>query len=346
MPMLDLQQRAAELGRIRIGVKVTAANGRSRPSKLEAFRFTTNSRHAAEGVAALYGGEAQPWRDGTQAWEVFTTATELDVMVPPGEAALSSWWELWSGGGCQRRCDGEREQLAGGPCVCPPIGAERMEAAQTGRACKPTTRVNVILPDLPGLGVWRYESHGYHAAVELGGVADFLARAREAGAIVPATMRLEPRTKVSNGQTNRFAVVVLEIRPTLRELATAGSQSLVESLPPAPGSARAIEAGPVGGKPTNDPGAAAAGLVSGLPPAPPDDDGVVDAEVVEDAPGPGSAQELADAALCAPSMGLLTDLVKQARTRGWWDADVVVGAAVTTVSAVLFSRRAELGGDR
>lgn len=241
MPIVDLQQKAREIGRLRIGAQVKTANGKTRPSKLDSFRFTTPSRQVADAVAELYGGTVRPWENGTVDWEVFTTTTEMDVMIPPGDAAVSQWYELWSGGGCQRRCDGVTEKLKGTPCVCPPAGEERVTAANKGAACKPTTRVNVILPDLPDIGVWRYESHGFYAAVELGGAAEMLARAREEGVIVPARLRLEQREVKREGQTRKFAVVVLEINATLRQLATSGGpSSLVDSLPPAP--ATAIEA--------------------------------------------------------------------------------------------------------
>lgn len=243
MPLLDLQQRSVEIGRIRIGATVKASNGKMRPTKLDAFRFTTNSPGAAAGVAEQFGGEVRPWVGGTQAFEVFTTTTSMDVMVPAGELALSQWYEMWSGGGCQRRCDARIEQLSGGPCQCPADIEQRMVLAAKGEACKPTTRVSVILPDLQGLGVWRHESKGYNAAQELGATAEFLARAREGGAIIPASMRLEQRESKTGTETHKFAVVVLDVAATLRELVegTVGG-TVAQALPPAPSSVKALEA--------------------------------------------------------------------------------------------------------
>ncbi len=42
--IIDLQRRLREVGRIRIGEKVATSNGRSRPSKLSTFRFTSRDR--------------------------------------------------------------------------------------------------------------------------------------------------------------------------------------------------------------------------------------------------------------------------------------------------------------
>lgn len=209
MPLIDIQRRMRELGRIRTGVQTPSGNGRRRPAKLEHFRLTSPSRDLIEAAAALYGGEARPWEGQ---WEVVTEADAMDVVIPPGQS-ISQWYEMWSGGGCQRRCDGRTNVLTDTPCACPADPAERREAAAAGAACKPTTRLNVILPDIPDLGVWRLESHGYYAAAELSGTVDVL---ESAGRLLPARLRLEQREVKRPGKPpNRFAVPILEL-PTVR----------------------------------------------------------------------------------------------------------------------------------
>jgi hypothetical protein len=62
-----------------------------------------------------------------------------------------------------------------------------------------------------------------------------LAAAREQGVIVPATLRLEQRQIKRGGKTNKFAVPVLEIGATLRELtALESGRGIAASLPPPP----------------------------------------------------------------------------------------------------------------
>lgn len=201
VPILDLQQRIRELGRIRIGQQVPVGNnGKTRPAKLETFRLTSASRPLLDKVAALYGGTVQEWtpRGGTQQWEVFTTAKRLPILVPP--QPVSQWYELWNGGGCTRRCDGQREIIKETPCVC---------ALSDERECKPTTRLNVVLKDVEGIGVFRLESHGYYAATELPQVASFL---EQAGGYVSATLILEERVvKKVDEAPKRFMVPGIEI---------------------------------------------------------------------------------------------------------------------------------------
>lgn len=212
MPILDLQRQARELGRIRTGVQEPARTRTGfRPAKLDTFRITAASRDLVAAAAAVYGGEVAEWQspNGKQ-WQVITESPVLDVIVPPGQV-LDQWFEMWASGGCQRRCDGRTNVLNDTPCACPADVEERLELAKDGRACKATTRLWVVLWKLPDIGRWRLESHGYYAAVELGGAAEMLARATQQGQFIPATLRLDQRQRKTPGQPpKRFLVPVLE----------------------------------------------------------------------------------------------------------------------------------------
>lgn len=237
MPIIDLQRRARELGRIRMGQVVTTASGKRAPSKLDKFRITSPSQALIEQVARLYGGQARPWTPqggGAEQWEVLTESTRLPVLVPP--QPVSQWYETWSGGGCQRRCDGVREVINDTPCVCGPDPQER--------ECKPTTRLNVVLSDVEGVGVWRLETHGYYAAVELPSAAELLAASN---GYISGHLALEERVVKREGKTKRFMVPTLEVGVTPAQL-MAGNGAMQISGPaprelsvPAP---RAIEAAP------------------------------------------------------------------------------------------------------
>jgi hypothetical protein len=225
MPIITLQRRSRELGRIRTGQVVPGKNGgRGRPTKLDRFRLTSPSKELLEKVAALYGGTVEAWtpqNGGPQQWEVVTEATRLPVLVPP--QPVSQYYELWSGGGCARRCDGQRELLGDTPCIC---AAEDPDPAE--RECKPTTRLNVVLAEVEGIGVWRLESHGYYAATELPEVAEFLARAQ---GYVSAWLTLEERVIKRNGETKRFLVPALEVDITPAELLSGGGRAALATAP-------------------------------------------------------------------------------------------------------------------
>jgi hypothetical protein len=214
MPIINLQRKLTEIGRIRLGSK-SSKNGA--PTKLDKFRLTSKSKDALDAAALVYGGVVQPWNgpDG-DSFELITETNVLDVVVPPGNA-LSQWYEMWSGAGCQRRCDGQTDTISGKPCLCPADQNTRAELSSRGQACRPTTRLSVILPKIKSVGIWRLESHGYYAAAELAGIAELLEQVSATNKYLPATLRLEQRSAKRQGKTSRFAVPVLEVGATVQE---------------------------------------------------------------------------------------------------------------------------------
>ena len=94
--------RTPEHGRIRLGVKTERAM-----KSLDTFRFTSPDKEAIQQIADAYGGDVKSWtppKSKQEQWEVITTSSEIRVFLPPN--SIDVWYEQWSGGGCQRRCDG------------------------------------------------------------------------------------------------------------------------------------------------------------------------------------------------------------------------------------------------
>lgn len=223
MALLGLQRRLTEVGRIRLGERKPGRGGRAHPVKLTTFRLTSPDRTRIEAAAEIYGGTVEPWDDQ---WQVVTASDVLDIAVLPGHS-LSQWWELWGRAAgatritCLRRCDGVTEHLTDSPCRCPAEYDERREQAAAGDACRPTTRLSVLLRRVPGIGVWRLETHGVYAAVELAGTAALLETlTAQRAAPVPARLRLDRRTSPSpDGRTTyAFVVPIIDVDVALDEL--------------------------------------------------------------------------------------------------------------------------------
>jgi len=202
-PIIDLQRRLREAGRIRLGEKVKTSNGKMAPSKLSEFRFTSSDEKAIRSIAEIYGGVVQQWAGAPvgEQWEVMTDSRALDVIVPPVDLAFSQWMETWSGGGCVRRCDGQTNVIDDSPCACDPDAP----------LCKPTTRLGVILTALEGIGIWRVEIHGWNGAQELLGSIEVLRTMQNRGAMIPARLLLDQRQSKKGGKTYNFAVPVLDL---------------------------------------------------------------------------------------------------------------------------------------
>lgn len=212
MSIVHLQRRIQEVGRLRIGQLVQSGNG-TRPAKLDTIRATSPDHQRVQQVANLYGGTVTEWRapSGRQ-WEVVTEVDSLDVIVPPSEMAFSQHFELWSAGGAQRRCDGVTESLTQQGCLCDP----------DARECSIHTRLSVMLQDVPGIGVWRLDTQGWYAALELNGAVELLQAAASRGALLPARLRLEQRSvkrqRDGKSETRRFAVPMLDVDITPAQL--------------------------------------------------------------------------------------------------------------------------------
>jgi hypothetical protein len=253
MAILDLQKRLVEVGRIRLGMKKVSQNGKSYPARLEQFRLTSRDKQRLDAAAVLYGGEVKKWGEE---WELFTETDVLPVAVVPGQA-LNQSYELWGqkdlrGGKksaviCLRRCDGITEALSGGGCIC---------ANEDEMTCKPTTRLSVVLTEVPGLGVWRCEAHGWNAAMELAGGVQLLESLVAVGRPVRARLRLDKREKKTETETRNFVVPVIDIDHTLGQVLDAlgsgpGAPMLEQAAPVAieatgsftPVPAQAIESG-------------------------------------------------------------------------------------------------------
>ena len=210
---------------------------RGQPQKLTNWRLTSPDKAALEGAAALYGGTVQPWQGQAGQFELYTTSSEIPILLAPVD--MSQWYEEWSAGGCKKRCDGETCQLATAdgtqdvPCDCDP----------DNRTCKMVTRLSVMLPDLPAIGVWRLDTHGFYAASELPTTAETLIRYAKMGRFVPALLAIEQRTVKRNNQTRNFIVPVIRVRETLRDvLAGRSAISLEEGPESLPGAPAALPA--------------------------------------------------------------------------------------------------------
>lgn len=259
------------MGRIRLGQKVpVGTDGKTRPGKLDRFRFTSPQRDLIEAVAALYGGDARAWGNGGKPeFEVITAATSIPVIVVKG--GLSQWMETWSGGGCSHRCDGYHDVITDSACD---------ERDPKHQQAKPTTRLSVMLRDVESMGVWRMETHGWNAAAEIPAMAEL---AMYVGDLVPANLHLVERRTIKDGQTSRFVVPVLDLAISKQRLvAIVGQQT---------GAAASITAG--SGAPQGVPQIAAAPIVDYLALA-------LDATTVEEVRA--IWQQAADAGHMVPSL--------------------------------------------
>jgi hypothetical protein len=225
----NIQARAAEHGRLRTGY--TKGN---RPVRSATFVVTSHSEEHVRKAAELWGGTPEQWtplNSNITQWRVITTASSIEALITPGDP-LNQYNELWTGGGCQRRCDGETELLTRQPCLCARQFGEDWHQQKKGTVCSATSRLSVMLPDLTGMGMWRAETHSFYAAAEWGGMVDMVLKGTDGKGFVPVTLRIEPRQVVRAGKTTKFPVIVVELRGVTPRQALAGPLTTAVALDP------------------------------------------------------------------------------------------------------------------
>ncbi len=252
--ILNLQRQARELGRLRTGYSRPNSDPKKRPVpvKSKTWVLTSFAEHYAQAAAEAWGGTVEPWQpqgNGAPQFRVITERESIDALLPPGDP-LSQNNEMWNKGGCARRCNGETELISRQPCLCMREFGEdwhllRQDTYRKDKVCAATSRLNVILPDMPDMGVWRAETHSFYAANEWAGSVDMVLSGTGGQGLVPVSLRIEPRTRVAGGTTKHFPVVVVEIRGITPRQALSGPLTTALALDPtgAAASRLALEAG-------------------------------------------------------------------------------------------------------
>ncbi|EST22813.1 hypothetical protein [Streptomyces niveus] len=234
--ILTMKRQAAELGRIRTGYSVPNSDPNKRPimKRSKTFVISSHSEQYVAAAAAQWGGTVERWTPQNTKipqFRVITAATEIRAILPAGDP-LSQAYEMWSGGGCSRRCDGETEQKTRQPCICLAQFGEDWHTRSPKQVCRPTSRINVMLPELPDLGVWRLETKSHYAADAMAGGIDIVLQATGGESLMPVRMWIEQRTVVRDGETKNFPVVmVVPSIPKLRH-ALSGPLSMAAALDP------------------------------------------------------------------------------------------------------------------
>jgi hypothetical protein len=216
--ILTLQRQVRELGRLRAGLTETGTTKEgkeyTRPASSRTWILTSANRDYLDAAAQLWGGDVLEWTpvgNGPKAWRLITATPLIDAILPPGDP-LSQHQEMWSRGGCQRRCDGEQEMLSGKACLCRAQFGEDFHEQKVGTVCDIHTRLNVFLPDLPDIGVWRVETKGFWPANHIAGYVDMIKGQVGPQVMVPIRLRIEPRTQVKAGKTSQYIEIVVELR--------------------------------------------------------------------------------------------------------------------------------------
>jgi hypothetical protein len=267
------QAVSLELGRLRMGTYEG-----NRPVASKTWIFTSPFREYLDHAAALrngngtpvYGGTVESWQPqgkGTKEWRLITAVATIEAVLGPGDP-VSQANEMWSAGGCQRRCDGEtaevRERADDGlpdrrvaqDCVCLAQFGPEFHRQKDGTVCKTHTRIKILMEDLLGVGFWRVETTGFFASGRVPGLIDLVKAVVGPTVLLPVRLTIVPRTKVADGRTSRYTELVAQIPGfTFGQLRRGELDGLTELDPVGEraaitGAQRALPAGPTREQPS------------------------------------------------------------------------------------------------
>lgn len=239
--ILTLQRQVRELGRLRTGYA-----GPKGPVRSKTWIITSSQRTCLDTAAELWGGKVEEWTplNGTEKqWRLTTDTNALEALLPPGDP-LTQNNEMWNRGGAVRRCNGEVESKSGKPCLCVAAFGDDWYRRKPTEVCRPYSQLNIILPQLPDLGVWRHVTKSFYAAGEIAGMVDLIKAQIGAEVMVPVRLRIDQRKKVADGTTTPYPVPVIEIRGASAGQILAGDVPALSLEGATPGQRAAIGAAP------------------------------------------------------------------------------------------------------
>jgi hypothetical protein len=222
-PLANIETRAPEAGRIRLGEKTGKAM-----RSLDTFRFTSPYRDCIEALATQYGGAVVPWNDPkaspNQQWEVKSASNSIEVFLPPNP--VSTWYEMYGGSGLLRRCDGETCSVPQqtGPNNWEPVDTPCICVSKNNMECAPHTRLKVLLPNIPFRGTWRLETKGWNALKELPGMADLISQLNSTGSMVRVALGIEKRSQMRPSGKRNFVIPTLTMLDSPNQILAGNAQ--------------------------------------------------------------------------------------------------------------------------
>lgn len=193
-------RRLPRLGKIRLGVKEESSRtGNPYPRAVDYFV-------CPEPVQKIYGPQPR----------------QLDVMFPLDdlEIVFPQWYASYGQGtGLKCKGDGETAWRVGpdGSLVEVECAPDECEDYQR-QHCRRLGRLQVLLPRVPGVGVWEIATTSFHSIVNINSYLELVRGVAGRIALIPLTLYLEAREVQPEGKKKVVHVMNLRFEGTMQEL--------------------------------------------------------------------------------------------------------------------------------
>lgn len=195
-------RRLPRLGKIRLGIKNTAASGAQYPKAVDYFVVNPDGSTPEAAVKAF----REVYGEKPRVLDIMFPVEDKDIFFPQ--------WHCRYGKGTGLICKGDGNiahevDLETGELrkiACDPF--ECQWAAK--KHCRPVGRLQILLYKINGLGTWQIDTSSYHSIVNLNSAIDFV-RSLTGGRIsmIPLQLVLRPREVQVNGR--KKIVYVLDL---------------------------------------------------------------------------------------------------------------------------------------
>ena len=214
--------RLPRIGKIRLGKKVKNSEGKEYPEKTEYFIFDPDDESIDKEILAEYGPKPKAIDvmfavdDQEQVFPQYLKRYSFNTLICKGNGkdGTESLFVKDSKGVTKRT--GEKVVQCVG---CPYNDKKR---------CKPVGNLMVMLPKIPGIGVWQCDTGSFHSIVGINAGLRLVKQLYGRISGIPIKLLLNPRSVKADGRAEIVYVMSLSIEGTLQQALKEGVQGALQ----------------------------------------------------------------------------------------------------------------------
>ena len=225
--------RFPRIGKIRLGLK---DKDRGFPVKTDYFVFDPDDDAVKQEFSDIYG-------EKPKALDIMFASEDLDSVFPQYLKRYAFGSLICKGDGekgIEKKYD-ENKKLIGEQSVkCEGCKYSKDTVGKNGKKiskkCKPLASLMILLPKVPGIGVYQLDTSSYHSIVNINAGIKLVKALYKRISGIPLKLLLSPRTVQVEGRATIIYTISLSIEGTLQDALKSGTVTMIEPksaiLPP------------------------------------------------------------------------------------------------------------------
>jgi hypothetical protein len=220
---LSQVRRLPRLGKIRLGIKKLTKDGKEYPAEVDYFILdpeTPSEEENAKLVSEfqkLYGEKPK----------------QIDIMIPLPDATIvfPQWYKRYAQGVLRCKGDGDvagciSEEFAKDLTIIRPRpeGGVEVKCAgklcpyYTSKKCSESATLQILLPSLPGMGVWQITTGSYHSIVNVNSCLEYVGALCGRVHMIPLTLERREQEITYEGKKSKHFILHINMDKKLSDL--------------------------------------------------------------------------------------------------------------------------------